>query len=125
MTPLRKKISPGVVLGVVAIAIALGGTSIAGPGNPVSSVKVKTAEVPVTLPADLGPNQGRVETTATCPKKTKVVGGGVLVNSGPELDDQDFLESGPIGNNAWLVVIDNGEPTTIPATVYAKCLKVT
>lgn len=125
MQKIRKHLSPGVVLGALALAVALGGTSFAGPGKPVKKVKVKISEAAMVLPAHSGAtNYGFTEGSANCPGNTRVVGGGISVANAQPTDTQLLMESHPVGNQSWSVRIDNDEATARVGTVYALCLKV-
>ena len=123
MKKIRKHLSPGVVLGAVALAVALGGTAVAGPGKPVTAVKVKAAAGTLVLPAQSN-NQGLAEGTVDCPGRTELVGGGFSVDNPTETDSQELIESYPSGKRSWTVRVDNDEATARVGAAYALCLKV-
>ena len=125
MSRIRKHTSPGLVLGVVAIVIALAGTSLAG-DSARTAAQVRTQVSQVVQQLSIPPqstNEGKVEATVNCPSGTKVVGGGATFASGTPLTvDVRLLESGPQGNG-WHVRYDNDQNTARSATVAALCLK--
>ena len=117
---------PGLVLGVVAIVIALAGTSLAGESATVSSTAAKAKVSQVVQQLSIPPqstNEGKVEATVNCPSGTQVVGGGATFASGTPLTvDVRLFESGPQANG-WHVRYDNEQNTARSATVAALCLK--
>jgi hypothetical protein len=127
MSRIRKHTSPGLVLGVVAIVIALAGTSLAG-DRQTHPAAVKNKVSPVVQQLSIPPqstNEGKVEATVNCPSGTQVVGGGATFASGTPLTvDVRLFESGPQGNG-WHVRYDNDQNTARSASVAALCLQKT
>jgi hypothetical protein len=133
MSRIRKYTSPGLVLGVVAIVIALAGTSLAGDSaRTARSVEPKVSQVvqQLNIPPQ-STNEGKVEATVNCPARsnpegvagTRVVSGGATFAAGTPLTvDVQLLESGPQGNG-WHVRYDNDQNTARSATVVALCLQ--
>ena len=132
MSSIRKYTSPGLVLGVVAIVIALAGTSLAGDKtrtHPAGSVKQSIKTLPAVQQLSIPPqsiNEGKVEATVNCPSGYgQVVGGGATFASGTPLTvDARLIESGPQGRG-WHVRYDNDQNTARSATVAALCLRGT
>jgi hypothetical protein len=130
MSSIRKYTSPGLVLGVVAIVIALAGTSLAGDKtrtHPAGSVKKSIKTLPAVQQLSIPPqstNEGKVEATVNCPSGYgQVVGGGATFASGTPLTvDARLVESGPQGRG-WHVRYDNDQNTARSATVTALCLR--
>ncbi|MGC1801404.1 MAG: hypothetical protein WA701_13550 [Solirubrobacterales bacterium] len=132
MSSIRKYTSPGLVLGVVAIVIALAGTSLAGDKtrtHPAGSVKQSIKTLPAVQQLSIPPqstNEGKVEATVNCPSGYgQVVGGGATFASGTPLTvDARLIESGPNPQgHGWHVRYDNDQNTARSATVTALCLR--
>ncbi|MGA6947366.1 MAG: hypothetical protein WBZ00_06380, partial [Solirubrobacterales bacterium] len=128
MSSIRKYTSPGLVLGVVAIVIALAGTSLAGDKtrtHPAGSVKQSIKTLPAVQQLSIPPqstNEGKVEATVNCPSGYgQVVGGGATFASGTPLTvDARLIESGPNPQgHGWHVRYDNDQNTARSATVTA------
>jgi hypothetical protein len=124
-----KYASPGLVLGAVAIVIAMSGTSIAGDQAQTSAALKQKARATVTRvdqAATLPPqatNAGVAEFTVSCPAGTNVLGGGATLPVGTPSDIAPMLtESGPQGNG-WHVRYNSNETTAQSITVSADCLK--
>lgn len=103
---------------VVAVA-ALGLTACPGPPGPpgISGYEIVEIEQTITMaPGD----EGRF-VTATCPSGKKVLGGGY--SSGGFFT---FLNSSPVGDEAWQVLVVNRHSATFtaPVTVRAICAVV-
>jgi hypothetical protein len=110
------------LLGVVAIIIAVAGSTVA-----VSTAKKKKKSSPIvyvnqaaTLPPQTT-NNGVFEGQVNCPGGTSVVGGGITINQTEQLDPT-VSESGPQGNG-WHVATDLDITTPQPATLSAICLR--
>lgn len=126
MEYIRRRFSPAFVLAILALIIAVAGSSVA-----VSSAKkkkkpaphlVSTTRVdqPVTLPPQ-GTNNGVFEFQVDCPAGTSVTGGGLTINQTEQLDPV-LSESGPQGNG-WHVAGDLDITTAQPATITVLCLR--
>lgn len=122
---------PGVILGMVAIVIALAGTSIALPGkNKVdgNDLKANTAgakalKATTTAATNVAlPGNSAVDGIATCPAGTQVIAGGGKIDNAAVGEQQFTLESYMSGNG-WYVRVGNsgGAPRTL--TVEAYCLQ--
>jgi hypothetical protein len=122
MEPIKRRLSPALLLSVIAVVIAVVGSSVA-----VSTAKKKKKVNPisyVTKPVTAPPqatNDGVFEDQIDCPAKTKVVGGGLTLSQTEPLDPI-ISESGPLGNG-WHVAGDNDTTTAQPGTLTAVCFK--
>jgi hypothetical protein len=120
--------SPGLVLGAVAVVIALAGTSIAGEkaqtaAKPTVKAKVtRVTQVGVLPPQSSG--NGILDQVVNCPNGTTVVGGGVLDTRPPGSNLAPLAQNtdGPFGNG-WRVQIDNDTNDTVQVSISAICLK--
>ena len=112
----------GLAVAVVALVVALSGTSIALPGLGKDSVGAKQLKVvtPRTATAPL-PSSGYNEATATCAKKEQLLGGGVSVDNANVNEFTAVLESGPKANG-WHARMQNGGVNDRTMTVTALCL---
>jgi hypothetical protein len=126
----RRRVSLPLLLAVVAIIVAVAGSTV---GVSVAKKKKKKAPVvpphfasmtrvvqPVTLPAQ-GTNNGIFEFQLDCPAGTSVTGGGLTIAQTEQLDPV-LSESAPEGNG-WHVAGDIDITTPQPATVTALCLR--
>jgi hypothetical protein len=113
----------GIAIGVVALVVALTGTSIALPGLGKNTVGAKELDVvtPRTATAAL-PSSGYGEATAACAKREQLLGGGVAVDNANVNEFTAVLESGPEGNG-WHARMQNGGVNERTMTVTALCLK--
>jgi hypothetical protein len=89
--------------------------------------KVKKLTLTTVTAAATAATTGLVSATATCPKGTKALGGGLTMQ--PPLSSSDFLnplESRRIGTNAWRVsayrldAMSNGPAMSITAEAYCR-----
>ena len=132
MSSIRKYTSPGLVLGVVAIVIALAGTSLAGDKtrtHPAGSVKRVDHDLArlvqqLSIPPQ-STNEGKVEATVNCPSGTPCGRWRSYVRlRHPANGRRPACRVGP-GNsqgNGWHVRYDNDQNTARSATVTALCL---
>jgi hypothetical protein len=126
---LSRRPSPAIMIAIVALIVALGGTAVAGGGlltnkkfnkaavkGPIQYVSAST-----TIPNN--PPDPVPELTATCPAGTHVIGGGAHVS---RTDGGGFIDdSYPSGGNAWKAKFDNNSTgPTYTATVTAICATV-
>lgn len=121
MQTIRKHASPGTVLGVAAIVIALAGTSIAA--NKVrpsaNTVGAKALKTPITRTATASISPGTSgEATVTCQGQEQVISGGTRFNvvSGVGVDYAHMQ------GNGWLARGFNFLATPVIMTVEAYCL---
>jgi hypothetical protein len=110
----RSRLRAGIAAVLVAIASAValwvGGAAdaqgVSGYSEPTASVNV--------------PKATTANVTATCPGGDEVVGGGYQIANAPT---EHVLASGPSGNNAWVIQVENANPDTAQAAgVTAVCV---
>lgn len=109
----RHVTTPLLVAGAVLALTACPGP--AGPPGPpgVSGYEIVEVERSITMaPGDEG-----VFVTATCPDGKKVLGGGY--SSGGFFT---FLNSTPVGDNAWQVLVVNRHTGTFTAPVFVRAI---
>jgi hypothetical protein len=121
---LSRRPSPAMIIAIVALIAALGGTAIAGGGflttkkfkNQAVRGPVQYISVPITVPAT---PTTVPEGVATCPTGTKVIGGGAQVTpvNGTAFIDDSY----PSGGNSWHAKFDNSSATGYTGTVTAIC----
>jgi hypothetical protein len=120
--------SPGLVMGAIALVIALGGTSLADQqAQTAAKPKVKPKVTQVTQTATLPPqstSNGILDVTVTCPDGTTVVGGGALDLRPPGSNLAPFQQNtyGPSGNG-WRFQIDNDTSEVVNISLTATCLQ--
>ena len=124
---LSRRPSPAMIIAIVALVAALGGTAVAAGGflttKKFNKFKGQVVRGPVqyvsnsaTVPdASLTP----VQVTATCPSGTKLLGGGGTTS----VSDTGayFDTSAPLGSTAWQAGFDNNTGSPYTATVTAIC----
>jgi hypothetical protein len=135
---IKKHLSPGLVLGVIALIVALGGTSVALEAQ--SAQKKQTlrtrfggATQEVIQTVTLRPqtdNNGVSDHVINCPSNPKLgagvaIGGGVIDprppdntrNGAPYAQKTD----GPSGTGAWLFEFDNDTNQALPVQLRVLC----
>ncbi|MGH2957248.1 MAG: hypothetical protein ACRDL6_09660 [Solirubrobacterales bacterium] len=135
---IKRHLSPGLVLGLIAIMVAVGGSSIAiaqkGKDNTLRT-RIGGATQLVTQNVSLLPqsvNNGVSDHTVTCPSNPKLgpgvaLGGGVLdirpPNDARNLVALEEKTDGPApGNtNAWLYQFDNDSPEALVVQLNVLC----
>lgn len=124
---IRKHLSPGLVVGLVALLVAVGGTSIAGKkkkkfrGLPANSVGAKQLKTPVLRTAGGSVAHDTLrDFTATCLPGEKVISGGVV--RGNQTPALELLESGVLGNGWHGLVYYRAFSGSVEVTVQALCL---
>jgi hypothetical protein len=131
MGRIRKHVSPGVVLGVVALVIALAGTSIALPGKgsvdgndlKKKSVGAKALRATSTQTRTESVAQGAYgEQTVPCPGGQQLISGGGSWDNTAKTEFTPVVESNKEANG-WHVRAFNGHTAARTLTVYAYCLK--
>jgi hypothetical protein len=133
---IRKHLSPGLVLGMIALVVAVGGTSIAVAqkgGDNTLRTRFGGATQQVVQSVTLLPqaqNNGISDHVVTCPSNPKLgpgvaIGGGVI-DPRPPLDTRNFAPltqktDGPSGTSAWLFEFDNDTATALPVQLRVLC----
>ncbi len=128
MSKLRpRRPSGAMMVAIVAVLIALGGTAVAGSGIPLKafSNKTKTQTVgvgPLTYVktfAVIPPTSSNgLDVAAACPAGTTVIGGGIQVSS----DSAELVNDSFPSGTSWLgTVINTSSTVTHSATTTAIC----
>jgi hypothetical protein len=132
----KKHLSPGLVLSLIALVIAVGGTSIAVAqkgGDNTLRTRLGGATQTVVQSVTLLPqnqNNGISDHLVTCPSNPKLgpgvaIGGGVI-DPRPPLDNRNFAPltqktDGPSGTSAWLFEFDNDTNTALEVQLRVQC----
>jgi hypothetical protein len=91
--------------------------------KPKARTRTQLVTQQLSVPGEVGLEQGVAEATVNCPTGTTVVGGGALYGLGTALiANIQVFESGPVGNG-WHVRYDNDQPTAQTTSINAVCLK--
>ena len=117
----RNHLSPGLVIALVALLVALGGTAIAGvklKANSVGAKQLKTVVVK-TAGGSVAPGT-RGDFTANCNASQQILGGGVDIDSNTTAIQLE--ESHPQGNG-WQGVVFSTSGAAHQITVQALCLQ--
>src|SRR5262245_65469134 len=107
---LGRRPSPAMIIAIIALIAALGGTALAGGGFlTTKQFKKQAVRGPVqyvTASVNVPNNPNPLpEATANCPSGTKVLGGGAEV---PSSDGSLFFDdSHPVGTTGWRAKFDN------------------
>lgn len=123
---LLRRPSPAMIIAVIALVAALGGTAIAGGVLTTKKFKNQAVRGPVvyaTTSSSVGntntaSNPG-VHVTATCPSGTHVIGGGIKVSDEPDM----FVNDSYPTTTGWAGTVYNSS-TTQTATTTAICATV-
>jgi hypothetical protein len=118
------------ILAVIALVAALGGTAVAGGGfltkkkfqNQAIRGPITYAVTTTPVPAAVPPNgNSYVTVSATCPGGTKVVGGGIKIPDATGGNDayQNDSYATPIG---WAGNVSNYSAAATTATTVAVCV---
>jgi hypothetical protein len=123
MKEIGKKSGPAMVVAVIALVLALTGTSyaVAKLGKDTVGAKQLKTVTTRTATAALNANGTYAEATATCEPKEQVLGGGVSVDNQNVNEFTAVLEDGPEGNG-WHARMQNGGVNNLTMTVTALCL---
>ena len=123
MKEIVKKSSPAMVVAVIALVLALTGTSyaVAKLGKDTVGAKQLKTVTTRTATAPLNANGTYAEATATCEPKEQVLGGGVSVDNQNVNEYTSTLENGPEGNG-WTARMQNAGVNDRTMTVTALCL---
>jgi hypothetical protein len=133
---IKKQLSPGLVVGLIALVVAVGGgtLAIAQTDNTLRTRfggATKQVVQNVTLLPDTT-NQGVSDHTVTCPSNPKLgagvaIGGGVIDPRAPDntrnlvaLEEKTDGPS-PSGNNAWLFQFDNDDTEALQVQLRVLC----
>lgn len=134
---IKRHFSPGLVLGVIAVFVALGGTSFALQAKSASDNTLRTrlggATQQVVQTVNLLPNasnNGVSDFTVTCPSSSKLgpgvaIGGGVIDPRAPDntrnMGPLSQKTDGPKGTNAWLFQFDNDTANPLQVQLRVLC----
>jgi hypothetical protein len=132
----KKHLSPGLVLSLIALVVAVGGTSIAVAQNGTDNTlrtRLGGATQTVVQNVTLRPqnqNNGISDQLVTCPSNPKLgpgvaLGGGVI-DPRPPLDNRNFAPlrqktDGPSGLSAWLFEFDNDTNEPLLVQLRVQC----
>jgi hypothetical protein len=123
---LSRRPSPAVIIAVVALVAALGGTAVAGGGfltkkkfkNQALRGPVTYATSSVDVPStNGGTGSSGFTASSSCPPGTHAIGGGVRLSNEA---DQYVNDSYPTASG-WAATIYNGNDSTLPVSVTAIC----
>jgi len=134
---IKKQLSPGLVIALIALVVAVGGGSfaIAQQGDNTLRTRFGGATKQVTQTVALLPdtqNEGVSDHTVTCPSNPKLgqgvaIGGGVIDPRAPN-NMRDFAPiaektdgPSPSGNNAWLFQFDNDTSAALSVQLRVLC----
>jgi hypothetical protein len=111
------------VVAVIALMLALTGTSFAVAKLGKDTVGAKQLKVVTPRTAEVALPQGGqyAEATANCEPKEQLLGGGVTVDNQNVNEYTSTLENGPQGNG-WTARMQNAGVTDRTMTVTALCL---
>ena len=133
---IKKHLSPGLVLSLIALVVAVGGTSFAVAqtgGDNTLRTRFGGATQQVIQAVNLLPqntNNGISDYTVTCPSSSKLgagvaIGGGVIdtrpPNSTRNMAPLTKKTDGPAGTNAWLFEFDNDTNVALPVELRVLC----
>jgi hypothetical protein len=133
---IKKHLSPGLVLSLIALVVAVGGTSFAVAQNGTDNTlrtRLGGATTSVVQNVTLLPqaqNNGVSDHTVTCPSNPKLgagvaLGGGVIdprpPSSNRDLEPLAEKTDGPSGKSAWLFQFDNDTPNALPVQLRVQC----
>jgi hypothetical protein len=134
---IKKQLSPGLVVGLIALVVAVGGSSfaIAQQGDNTLRTRLGGATKQVVQTVALLPdtqNEGVSDHTVTCPSNPKLgqgvaIGGGVIdprvPDSARNLEPLEEKTDGPSpsGNNGWLFQFDNETNVALSVQLRVLC----
>ena len=132
----KKHLSPGLVLSLIALVVAVGGTSIAvaqNGGDNTLRTRLGGATEQAVLNVTLLPNtqnNGISDHLVTCPSNPKLgagvaIGGGVI-DPRPPANNRNLLPlaqktDGPSGTSSWLFQFDNDTNNALPVQLRVQC----
>jgi hypothetical protein len=133
---IKKHLSPGLVLSLIALVVAVGGTSFAvaqNAGDNTLRTRLGGATTTVVQTVTLLPNaqnNGVSDHTVTCPSNPKLgagvaLGGGVI-DPRPPADTRAFeplaeKTDGPSGKSSWLFQFDNDTAEELLVQLRVQC----
>jgi hypothetical protein len=132
----KRHLSPGLVLGLIALIVAVGGSSFAiaqSAKKGTLRTRFGGATQQVVQTVNLLPqtnNNGIVDFTVTCPSSSKLgagvaIGGGVIDPRPPDstrnMQPLNQKTDGPKGTNAWLFEFDNDTNVALPVELRVLC----
>ncbi len=119
--------SPAMIIAVIALIAALGGTAVAGGVLTTKKFKKQAVRGPVqyvavttSVPSTNVPDSPGVHVAATCPAGTHVIGGGVKLS----LEADMFVNDSTPTTSGWAGTVFNGNAAAQPATTTAICATV-
>ena len=132
---IKKQLSPGLVIGLIALVVAVGGSSfaIAQQGDNTLRTRLGGATQQVVQTVNLLPmanNNGVSDFTVTCPSSSKLgpgvaIGGGVIDPRPPDstrnMSPLNQKTDGPNGTNAWLFEFDNDTANPLQVQLRVLC----
>ena len=132
----KMHLSPGLVLSLIALVVAVGGTSFAvaqNTGDNTLRTRLGGATTTVVQTVSLLPqnqNNGISDHLVTCPSNPKLgpgvaLGGGVI-DPRPPIEDRNFAPlsqktDGPSGLSAWRFEFDNDTNTALSVELRVQC----
>ncbi|HSD23205.1 MAG TPA: hypothetical protein VLB79_02640 [Solirubrobacterales bacterium] len=124
---LRRRPSAAMVVAIIALVAALGGTAVAGGILTTKKFKNQALRGPLTyatstvnVPNTNGPDSQGFQISASCPSGTHPVGGGVKLSNE---NDQYVNDSYPTAAG-WGATIYNGNASALPVNITAICTTV-
>jgi hypothetical protein len=133
---IKKHLSPGLVLSLIALVVAVGGTSFAvaqNSGDNTLRTRLGGATTNVVQTVTLlsnAQNNGVSDHLVTCPSNPKLgagvaLGGGVI-DPRPPADTRNLAPlaektDGPSGTSAWLFQFDNDTATALTVQLHVQC----
>ncbi len=136
MRRLKRHLSPGPVLGLIALVVAVGGSSFAiAQSGKKGTLRTRFggATQQVVQSVNLLPqaqNNGISDFTVTCPSSSKLgpgvaIGGGVIDPRPPDstrnMAPLSQKTDGPKGTSAWLFEFDNDTAVALPVELHVLC----
>ena len=133
---IKQHLSPGFVLSLIALVVAVGGTSFAVAQNGTDNTlrtRLGGATTNVVQNVTLLPqaqNAGVSDHTVTCPSNPKLgagvaLGGGVIDPRPPDatraFEPLAEKTDGPSGTSAWLFQFDNDTANALPVQLHVQC----
>ena len=131
----KKHLSPGLVLSLIALVVAVGGTSFAVAQGTDNTLRTRLggATQQVVQNVTLLPqaqNNGISDHLVTCPSNPKLgagvaLGGGVIDQRPPDTN-RNFAPlaqktDGPSGTSSWLFQFDNDTNVALPVQLRVQC----
>ena len=132
---IKKHLSPGLVLSLIALVVAVGGTSfaVAQGGDNTLRTRLGGATEQQVLNVTLLPqaqNNGISDHVVTCPSNPKLgagvaLGGGVIDQRPPDIN-RNFAPltqktDGPSGTSSWLFQFDNDTNVALQVQLHVQC----